>query len=161
MLEEGERERDRESYHTNVRSIVISAVSILFGLITEEASVVAMMMMPCCCRGLRWHNTTTKTASPSIGSQPASRLSVLLAASVQDRETSRNDTHAESHTQGETEGDIYIYIYNRERERDGGIGTKIAKWQKCEHSYFSQTSKILQILWLSIGSRVDGNLVPC
>lgn len=37
--EERQRRREREGgYHTNVRSIVIS-VSILFGLITEEASV--------------------------------------------------------------------------------------------------------------------------
>lgn len=95
--EEGQTETERmtrrgdegEGYHTNVRSIVIS-VSILFGLITEEASVVVLVLvvvvvvMPL---PLPW---VTLTQHDVDGDGPSIAASVAATAvSVQHRETSR------------------------------------------------------------------------
>lgn len=97
--EEGQTETERmtrtgdegEGYHTNVRSIVIS-VSILFGLITEEASVVVLVLvmvvvvvvMPL---PLPW---VTLTQHDVDGDGPSIAASVAATAvSVQHRETSK------------------------------------------------------------------------
>lgn len=74
---------EEEGYHTNVRSIVIS-VSILFGLITEEASVVVVAVpLP-----LPW---VTLTQHDDDGDSPSIVAAVATTVFVRHRETSERD----------------------------------------------------------------------